>query len=215
MATMAPPKSRLSADKRRLQILESAKALILERGIAACTLEEVAAEADISKSLMYRHFSSRDELLAALLNQEYRALRGGGVSDVPADISFATLAASANLRTFDYYLTHGPIVRILLSDPGVSALLGPRDRTERHGVNRYFSRHIEKTYNLPPDLSALGAFLMLNAATNSGGALTRFGIDSRKASEFWTTFVLAGFAAVAARYGARPEKKPTKTPKKR
>ncbi len=194
---------RLSSEDRRRQILTSAKAFILEHGLSTLTLETAAENAGISKSLMYRHFSSREELLQALLNQEYRALRGPGVSGVPTDISFADLAAGANRRTFDYYANQGPIVRMLLSDPGVARLLVDQDRDERAGVNRFFAAHLRRTYGLPSPLASLGAFLMLNAATNSGGALRRFGVDAKQATEFWTTFILAGFAAVSAKYGRK------------
>jgi len=40
---------RMSPDKRREQIMDSAVTLIVSRGLSSCTLEVVAAEARISK----------------------------------------------------------------------------------------------------------------------------------------------------------------------
>ena len=73
MASKRAP--RLSNDDRRVQILDSAKALILERGLSNCTLEEVAIYAGISKALIYRHFSKLEELLEARPNHGLAAVK--------------------------------------------------------------------------------------------------------------------------------------------
>jgi len=53
---------RMSPAQRREQILDTAVEMIVERGLSHCTLEEVAAQASISKPLIYKYFQRRDEL---------------------------------------------------------------------------------------------------------------------------------------------------------
>ena len=48
-------------------VLEAAKRLFLDQGVAATTMEAVAAEAGVSKATLYAYFKSRDELFGAVV----------------------------------------------------------------------------------------------------------------------------------------------------
>lgn len=197
--------SRLSRQGRRDQILDSAKSLILTRGLSQCTLEAVAIEAGISKALIYRHFSAVDELLKALLEREYR----------PSDADLAVRDATDFMdrvrlglrRTLGYCADNGAIVHMLLSDPGIAQLLGADALPDAQSLHRTYAGHAAATYGLPGDIASVVAFLMLNAAAGSGDGLARTGVSADQAAELWTTFCQAGWEAVAARYGQPPAKR--------
>jgi AcrR family transcriptional regulator len=53
----------------RERILHAARALFYRDGINAVSVDAVAAAADTNKMTLYRHFSSKDELVAAYLSQ--------------------------------------------------------------------------------------------------------------------------------------------------
>ena len=55
--------------KARERILDAAYELFSRRGIRAVGTEEVLAKADVAKSTLYRHFSSKDELVLAFLQR--------------------------------------------------------------------------------------------------------------------------------------------------
>ena len=52
-------------DFRRKQILEAALVLFLEKGINGTTMQDIADKIGISKGLIYRYFSSKNEILEA------------------------------------------------------------------------------------------------------------------------------------------------------
>ncbi|WP_304171537.1 TetR/AcrR family transcriptional regulator [Phenylobacterium aquaticum] len=193
--------SRLSREDRREQILDSAKALILEGGLSQCTLEAVAIQAGISKALIYRHFSTVEDLLRALLSREYHPaagdLKAAEANDFPERVRLGTE------RVFAYCNENRALVHMLLNDPGVARLLGADALPAPDSVHRVFAGHAAATYGLPPGLASLGAYLMLNAMVGSGDPVERMGLTSETAAAFWTTFSLAGWAAVAARYGQK------------
>lgn len=56
---------RMSPEQRREQIMDSAVALIVSRGLSSCTLE-----AHISKPLTYRYFPRLADLFKALVERE-------------------------------------------------------------------------------------------------------------------------------------------------
>jgi AcrR family transcriptional regulator len=60
---------RLSKPERREQLLETALALVRERGTDALTLAVLAEEAGVTKPIAYEHFGTRSGLLVALYQQ--------------------------------------------------------------------------------------------------------------------------------------------------
>jgi TetR/AcrR family transcriptional regulator, transcriptional repressor for nem operon len=57
------------AEQRRSDLLSASKALFLERGLAATSLDEITSRAGVSKGLFYLYFHSKDDLLHALQDE--------------------------------------------------------------------------------------------------------------------------------------------------
>jgi AcrR family transcriptional regulator len=64
---MAAVKRRIPAPERRALILREAGRLFAAHGYAGTRLDEVAAAADVTKPMIYRHFDSKKALYLALL----------------------------------------------------------------------------------------------------------------------------------------------------
>lgn len=198
------PKARLSAQARRAQIMDSATTLILGRGLLHCTLEEVAQAAGISKALIYRHFSSRDELLTALLEREFGVMRGRGLGAFAANASFDHVVRRATQQAFEYLHERGAILRELFSDRSAAALLQPRDRDERLASTRFFVEKSIRTYRVPREVAEVVAVITINAPAAAARGLRRFGLSPEMSADVWSEFVLGGWAAVARRFAPAP-----------
>jgi AcrR family transcriptional regulator len=61
-------------EARRRCILDAARDALLEQGIAATTMEDIARRAELSKGALYLYFESKDELCFALLLEASEAL---------------------------------------------------------------------------------------------------------------------------------------------
>ena len=70
-----PPsrKPRADAERNRERILEVAK-IVLTRDGAAASLDDIACRAGIGNATLYRHFPTRDELIAAVYRSEVEKL---------------------------------------------------------------------------------------------------------------------------------------------
>jgi AcrR family transcriptional regulator len=67
------PRRLLRRDERRAQLIGAAATAFVRAGYAATSLEDVAAEAGVTKVVIYRHFESkRDLYLAVLLDSRAR-----------------------------------------------------------------------------------------------------------------------------------------------
>jgi AcrR family transcriptional regulator len=66
----------LSRDERRDRIVWAAKMVLLEKGLDASSMEDVAARAGTTKPTVYAHFKSKDELFRAVVDLVKRLFLG-------------------------------------------------------------------------------------------------------------------------------------------
>ena len=70
-----PTRQLLPRSERQASILQAAAAAFARTGFASTSMEDVAAEAGVSRLIVYRHFSSKEELYRAVLEQVRNRIR--------------------------------------------------------------------------------------------------------------------------------------------
>src|SRR5918911_1217705 len=61
---------RMAGEERRLQILRVAVRLFSGRGFRGTTTKEIAQAAGVSEAMVFRHFATKEELYAAILDHK-------------------------------------------------------------------------------------------------------------------------------------------------
>ncbi|HTE41827.1 MAG TPA: TetR/AcrR family transcriptional regulator [Steroidobacteraceae bacterium] len=202
---------RMSPTARRDQILDSAVDLIVARGLTACTLENVAKQAGISKPLIYRYFPKRPDLLKALLEREHSYVRGHGLDSLSMDTDLEQVVSNATQRVLEYLYERGPIMRLIASDRSVAALHEDRDRDERTVLIEQFTKRCVQALGLPVDIALICAVMTVNAPLLSARILKRRNIDADRVADIWTKFAMGGWLALEKEFGsAAQEKAPQK-----
>lgn len=84
------------AEENREHILDAAQRCFARRGIDATTVSDIAEEAGLSRSLVYRHFANRDEIVLAAVERAAQRLMATAVkayerSETLADLVTDTL----------------------------------------------------------------------------------------------------------------------------
>lgn len=204
MTTRARAK-RMSPEARREQILDAAVALILEMGHSGCTLEQVSVSAGISKALIYKYFPGREELVAALMEREFRAMSGSGLDTIPERVPIENIIRGTVERALKYYHEHGPILRLLASDPSVAEISRKNSRTSRSTTSDYFVRRLSKRFGVPADVALIAVTMVVNAPIHSMRHLHRQGVDIDRTIDVWTEFIIGGWEALQARFGSGGE----------
>jgi AcrR family transcriptional regulator len=201
---------RMPPDKRREQIMDSAVALIISRGLSSCTLEAVAVEARISKPLIYRYFPKLENLFKALVEREYRFLRRRGLDDLPKSAAYEEVIRRSNLRSLEYLYERGPIMRLLASDRSIAGLAKRQDRDERGVMIDYFAQRSMQEYRVPREVARVCSIMTVNAPILSVRALRNSGIAAHRAAEVWSDFIIGGNNALQLKYGKPKKIKPRK-----
>jgi AcrR family transcriptional regulator len=137
-----PFKRRLKRPERRALIERAASQLIAERGYDAASLEEIAAAAGISKSVLYDHFPSKAELQISLLNENSDALMAFVAERVSAADGPEARLRSGIEAFFEFVETHPFAWRTIFrdppSDPRVAEAFIAMHRNVTHGIATMF-----------------------------------------------------------------------------
>src|ERR1700722_18129276 len=78
---------RLPSSARRDALLDATVALVAAKGVQVASMEAVAEHAGVSRTLVYKHFANRDELLAAAYRREASKLHHELASEVASATS--------------------------------------------------------------------------------------------------------------------------------
>jgi AcrR family transcriptional regulator len=113
-------------DLRRSEILDHSLALFLSRGYDSVSLNDIIADAGISKGVFYHYFLSKEALLAALADR-FAQQTLAKLDDVLTD---QTLNPLQRLNAF---LAKGTRIKTELA-PGAWAVFGALFRPENHGL---------------------------------------------------------------------------------
>ena len=98
-----PTRSRLAKADRMEQALLAAHGLFAERGYAAVTMDEVAAEVGVTKPLLYNYFGNKEQLYIACMKRSGDALVAM-ILETVGDASSPSEALNDGLRAFFAFL---------------------------------------------------------------------------------------------------------------
>ncbi|GAA4394014.1 TetR/AcrR family transcriptional regulator [Tsukamurella soli] len=150
----ATPRERAKAARRR-ELLAAAARLMAERGFAGVRLEDIGAEAGVSGPAMYRHFSGKQAVLAALLVEISEHLYAGGREVVEREPD--PRAALAELVDFhvDFAVTEPDLIRVQYRDLWSLAV------DDAHRVRQLQRRYVE---TWAAELTRVGGEVVVNRA---------------------------------------------------
>jgi AcrR family transcriptional regulator len=136
--------------ERRLQLVRAASRLFAERGFRSVSMEDLAAEAGVSGPAVYRHFASKEALLADLLIDVSRQLLDQGTERSKAASPVEALHLLIAFHT-DFALRDRDLIRIQDHD---FANLALEDARAVSGLQRaYLNVWVEVLRAIDPTLS--------------------------------------------------------------
>ncbi len=122
-------------------ILESAAELFAERGPAATSIRDVAARARVNHGLVFRHFGNKEQLVAAVLNDQAANL--SKLIETGTALPEIATAGTRQLRVLSRALLDGyPVAELQTSFPAAVRLLDEvRPQHESEDAARLATAH--------------------------------------------------------------------------
>jgi AcrR family transcriptional regulator len=148
----------MAGEARKLQILRVAVTLFSQRGFRGTTTKEIAQAAGVSEAMVFRHFATKQELYAAIL--DHKACSGGPIDP-------AQMVAEAIKRKDDRAVFEGLALGALehhQDDPEFQRLLLYSALEQHELAEMFFETFVRRVYEF------LGGYLR---ERQRDGAITR------------------------------------------
>ena len=132
--------SRMAGEDRRLQLLAVAESLFSDRGFRGTTTKEIAQAAGVSEAMVFRHFATKQELYAAIL--DHKAYSGGAFD--PEEVVAEALQQKDDRAVFEGLALCA--LQYHESDPEFQRLL-LHSALERHELAQmFFEEFVRRVY---------------------------------------------------------------------
>lgn len=162
---------------RREALLAAAARLFAEHGYPGTSIEDLGAAAGVSGPALYKHFSGKQAMLAAILLDASEGLLAGGTEVLSRTVGADALRALVAFHV-DFALDNADVIRVQDRD------LGQLADDDRHAVRtlqrRYVELWVDVLAGLNPDADravlrtrAHAVFGLLNSTPHSDLALDR------------------------------------------
>jgi AcrR family transcriptional regulator len=159
----AQPARRLVADERKRHLLQVAGRIVGESGVAALTMERLAAEAGVSKALPYRYFGNATKVIIALLEEE-RAWTDNEIAvGLAAAKSYEEKILAAVRPYFDALTSRGPAFPVLVIERSAFEPLEDLHRQRIHEIIAFWTRMGVSELGIDRETAHAGAGIILGA----------------------------------------------------
>ena len=158
-----------SSAAKREAIVQAAAQVFMKAGYGAASMDQIAAEAGVSKQTVYSHFGAKDALFEEIISGKCVELLGTedagfGQGDDPYAVLFETAKQFLNIVLSDESMT---LYRMILGECGrfpelatVFYRAGPRTATER--LSRFLSKMADQGYlKIDNPAAAAGLFFAM------------------------------------------------------
>ncbi|KQR10389.1 TetR/AcrR family transcriptional regulator [Cellulomonas sp. Leaf334] len=174
----APPTARVRAKAaRRDALLSEAARLFAGRGFDGVSIEDLGSSVGVSGPAVYRHFPSKQAVLAALLVGVSEGLLAGGRTVVSSSDDDASALVGLVRFHVDFALRDPDVIRV--QDRDLAALTPQARESVRDLQRRYVDLWVDVLARLSPTadraelrLRAQATFGLLNSTPHSARAVT-------------------------------------------
>jgi len=188
-------RTRLSPHDRRMQLLDCAQTIILERGLSSFTMESLAREAGVSNPLVYKYFATRLAILQELLVRETKRFN----TQLQAQVTQAqdyqeliTLVVSVNFEQF----SNNNIVYILRDQPDVFEAIAVDDSKQSGVMGRFLVQTLADQYTIDRKQAEQMVVLASGASQAAAAHYNRYGGDQAAMINDTVQFIFGGIDAL-------------------
>jgi len=192
----AHPRTRLSPEARTRQLLATAKQMIAEDGLQNFTMEALARTAEVTSPLVYNYFSSRQDLLRALLREEYDKYAAKLTQEVTQAGSFEEVVHVFINSNFDHFAP-GNIMPILDSQPEIADIIKSSRKKHGNNVAQFLVSNTSQSYAMTKKVAEQVISMSSGASIAAAEYASRAKIPRKKAVTIAFDYIMAGLNAIA------------------
>ncbi len=156
---------RMPRAQRRAQLLDAALTIFVSKGYHAAAMEDIAAEAGVSKPVLYQHFPGKLELYLALLETQCDRLEAMVLEALDASATHEERVYATVRAFFDFVADEGGAFRLIYeSDLTNDAAVRHRIDALEAQLGDAVAQRIAEDTVLAPQLAEMLGITMASAA---------------------------------------------------
>jgi AcrR family transcriptional regulator len=167
----------MTGQERRQQLLDIGRRLFAERGFEGTSIEEIAAQAGVSKPVVYEHFGGKEGLYAVVVDREVERLTTITMSLLDGQQSRPKFeAAAVTLLRYIQDNTDGFRILVRDSSPGTSSGTYGTLLSDIAGQVEYIMADFLKSRGRDPKLAPMYSQMLVGMVAFTG----QWWLDARK-----------------------------------
>jgi AcrR family transcriptional regulator len=155
--------ARLTSADRRDLLLDAAAGLVAEGDVEAVSMDTVAERAGVSRPLVYKHFSNRNEVLAALYRRESALLHAELAAAVSATTTVEEMFRALIRGALDAQATRGATFAALRAAGVRTRDRRDEQRSRDRTTLRYFAAKAVRQFGLDEGQARPAVAILLGA----------------------------------------------------
>jgi AcrR family transcriptional regulator len=156
-------RSRPGRAEQRERFLRAAADLVATEGVGAVTMERVAARAELSKPLIYKHFSDRSDLLCALLEECWTQLDVAVQARLRSATTFDAHIRALISAYFEEVVSQGRLLQVLITVGTSEPRLEEARRARHRDAETQWSLFYQERGGLPAPVADATAAILRSA----------------------------------------------------
>jgi AcrR family transcriptional regulator len=184
-------RTRLSAEERRSQLMEAAKAMIVRDGLHLTTMKRIAREVGLSEAQAHNYFT-RDELLVELARKELAEMEENRRAEIDRGQDTMSRRVLGTIRYLQEVERRGALIQVLLMSPSVRQALRPERRTKSSATVARIIEIDEREHGVPPYITRSATRMLTAVALRAGRLLANRKITLEMAERLTVPIMIEG-----------------------
>lgn len=158
--------------ERRQQLLSTARAMILREGLSAVTMSALADAVGVTKPIVYKHFSNREDVAVAVLQDYFTGAAEFSLDRIRGSRTiFEYLNASID-SVFEYIGREGPLIRNMTTGFSSTSAIDACYREEVRVAHQIYTDLLLQQ-SVSPDVADLAAFALMEMVNQTALEFSR------------------------------------------
>ncbi len=192
-------RTRLSPEVRKDLILDHAATVIASEGVSGLSMDRLAKEAGISKSLVYAYYPSMKGLLQTLLQREYKRLRHLQIEAADSADTWEQLVRRVTSTYLLYIEERGLILDRLAAEPTLSDHGDPTEYSREQSVS-FLAGIVCENFGIDMSVALPAMDISFGMPAAAGHYLTRHDVSRQTIEDITVVMMIGSVEAISQKY---------------
>jgi AcrR family transcriptional regulator len=185
----------MAPEARAAAIVDAARDIVLDEGVANVTMQRIAVAAGVSKGLVYAYFPNITALLREVYLRESRVLARQHMHILRAPLDFEQMAKATAQINRTAANESRLLIKRLSADPTVGQAMASARNADRESVLRVLCEQVTNSYLIPAPIARKAVMLALGYDEEDPAAKADSQLD-----EIWGAMMTGAMRELEQRY---------------